>query len=113
MLARIKDIIIRMCCCFIDHKLLDKSIIAYSIDTECMYVTISTYKVSKCTRCGRILREKIDSYNKFGWYSQDLADEEERILRKRGIISIAEAYQKIEKEDQLCPRRQKRKLLKR
>ena len=99
MLARIKDIIIRMCCCFLGHKLLDKSIITYSIYVGYMYATISTYKVSKCTRCGRIFREKIDSYNKFGWYSQDLADEEERILRKRGIISIAEAYQKIEKED--------------
>lgn len=99
MLTRIKDVIIRMYCYFFGHKMLDSSIIAYSIDTEYMYATISTYKVSKCTKCGRIFREKIDSYNKFGWYSQDLADEEERILRKRGIISIAEAYQKVEKED--------------
>lgn len=99
MLAKIKDTIIRMCCYFFGHKTLDRSIIAYSIDVGYMYATISTYKVSKCTRCGRIFREKIDSYNKFGWYSQDLADEEERILRKRGIISIAEAYQKVEKED--------------
>jgi len=64
-----------------------------------MYVTISTYKVSKCARCGRIFRERIDSYDKYGWYSQYFADEEELTLRKRGIISIAEAYQEIEKED--------------
>ena len=99
MLAKIKDIIIRMCCCFFGHKTLDRSIIAYSIDVGCMYATISTYKVSKCTRCGRIFREKIDSYDKYGWYSQYLAEEEEKTLRKRGIISIAEAYQEIEKED--------------
>lgn len=99
MLAKIKDIIIRMRCYFFGHKLLDRSIIAYSIDVGYMYATISTYKVSKCTRCGRIFREKIDSYDKFGWYSQYLADEEEKILRKRGIVSIAEAYQKVEKKD--------------
>ena len=99
MLAKIKDIIIRMRCYFFGHKLLDRSIIAYSIDVGYMYATISTYKVSKCTRCGRILCEKIDSYDKFGWYSQYLADEEERTLRKRGIVSIAEAYQKVEKKD--------------
>lgn len=99
MLARIKDIIIRMCCYFFGHKMLDRSIIAYSIDNDFMYATISTYKVSKCTRCGRIFREKIDSYDKYGWYSQYLADEEEEILRKRGIVSIAEAYQKVEKKD--------------
>ena len=56
MLARIKDIIIRMCCYFFGDKMLDKSIIAYNIDDKCMYVTISIYKVSKCTRCGRIFR---------------------------------------------------------
>ena len=99
MLARIKDIIIRMCCYFFGHKLLDRSIIAYSIDVGYMYATISTYKVSKCTRCGRTFCKKIDSYDRFGWYSQYLADEEEKILRKRGIVSIAEAYQKIEKKD--------------
>lgn len=43
--------------------------------------------------------KKIDSYDKFGWYSQYLADEEEKSLRKRGIVSIAEAYQKVEKKD--------------
>ena len=99
MLARIKNTIIRMCCCFLGHKLLDRSIIAYSIDVGYIYATISTYKVSKCTRCGRIFREKIDLYDKYGWYSQYLADEEEKTLRKRGIISIAEAYQEIEQED--------------
>lgn len=99
MLARIKNTIIKMCCYFFGHKLLDKSIIAYSINDECMYVTISIYKVSKCTRCGRIFREKIDLYDKYGWYSQYIAEEEEKTLRKRGIISIAEAYQEIEKED--------------
>ena len=103
MLARIKDVIIRMCCYFFGHKLLDRSVIAYSIDVGYMYATISTYKVSKCTRCGRIFRKKIDSYDKFGWYSQYLADEEEKILRKRGIISIAEAYQEIEKEESTTP----------
>ena len=99
MLARIKNTIIRMYCHFFGHKLLDKSIIAYSIDVEHMFATIKTYKVLKCTRCGKIFRKKIDSYNKLGWHSQYLADEEERILRERGIVSIAEAYQKIEKED--------------
>ena len=99
MFAGIKNAIKRMYCSLFGHKMLDRSIIAYSIDAGYMYATISTYKVSKCTRCGRIFREKIDSYDKFGWYSQYLADEEERILRKRGIVSIAEAYQEIEKED--------------
>ena len=99
MLAIIKDFIIKMCCYFFGHKLLGRPIIAYSIDIECMYVTISTYKVSKCARCGRIFRERIDSYDKYGWYSQYFADEEELTLRKRGIISITEAYQEIEKED--------------
>lgn len=99
MLARIKNTIIKMCCYFFGHKLLDKSIIAYSINDECMYVTISTHKVSKCARCGRIFCERIDSYDKYGWYSQYIAEEEEKTLRKRGIISIAEAYQEIEKED--------------
>lgn len=99
MLARIKNTIIRMCCYFFGHKMLDRSIIAYSIDAGYIYATISTYKVSKCTRCGRIFRERIDSYDKYSYYSQYLADEEEKILRKRGIISIAEAYQKVEKEE--------------
>ena len=99
MLAKIKDTIIRMCCYFFGHKMLDRSIIAYSIDAKYMYATISIYKVSKCRRCGKIFCKKIDSYDKFGWYSQYLADEEEKILRKRGIVSIAEAYQKVEKKD--------------
>ena len=99
MLARIKNTIIRMCCHFFGHKMLDRSIIAYSIDVGYMFATIKTYKVLKSTRCGKIFHKKIDSYDKFGWYSQCLADEEERILRERGIVSIAEAYQKIEKED--------------
>ena len=99
MLIRIKDTIIRMRCYFFGHKKLDRLIIAYSIDAGYMYATISIYKVSKCTRCGKIFHKKIDSYDKFGWYSQYLADEEEKILRKRGIVSIAEAYQKIEKEN--------------
>ena len=99
MLARIKDIIIRMCCYFFGHKKLDRSIIAYSINVGYMFARISIYKVSKCRRCGKTFCKKIDSYDKFGWYSQCLADEEERILRERGIVSIAEAYQKIEKED--------------
>ena len=99
MLARIKNTIIRMCCYFFGHKMLDRSIIAYSIDAGYMYATISIYKVSKCRRCGKTFCKKIDSYDKFGWYSQYLADEEEKILRKRGIVSIAEAYQKVEKKD--------------
>ena len=99
MLVKIKDIIIRMYCHFFVHKLLDRSIIAYSIDTGYMYTTIKIYKVLRCTRCGKTFCEKIDSYDKFDWYSQYLADEEERTLRKRGIVSIAEAYQKIEEED--------------
>ena len=99
MLVKIKDIIIRMYCHFFGHKLLDKSIIAYSIDTGYMCTTIKTYKILKCTRCGRIFHERIDSYDKLSWYPQYLADEEERTLRKRGVVSIAEAYQKIEEED--------------
>ena len=99
MLVKIKDIIIIMYCYFFGHKLLDKSIIAYSISDECIYVTISIYKVSKCTRCGRVFREKIDLYDKYGYYSQYIAEGEEKTLRKRGIVSIAEAYQKIEEED--------------
>ena len=88
-----------MRCYFFGHKKLDRLIIAYSINVGFMYATISIYKVSKCRRCGKTFCKKIDSYDKFGWYSQYLADEEERILRKRGIVSIAEAYQKIEKEN--------------
>ena len=99
MLIRIKNAIIRMRCYFFGHKKLGRLIIAYSIDAGYMYATISIYKVSKCRRCGKTFCKKIDSYDKFGWYSQYLADEEERILRKRGIISIAEAYQKVEKKD--------------
>ena len=99
MLTKIKDTINKMYCFFFDHELLDKSIIAYSIDTKYMYTIISTYKVSKCRRCGKTFCERIDSYDKFGWYSQYLANEEEKILRKRGIVSIAEAYQEIEKEN--------------
>ena len=99
MLIKIKDTINKMYCFFFDHELLDKLIIAYSIDAKYMYATISIYKVSKCRRCGKTFCKKIDSYDKFGWYSQYLADEEERILRKRGIVSIAEAYQKVEKKD--------------
>ena len=99
MLIKIKDTINKMYCYFFGHKLLDKSIIAYSIDTKYMYTIINTYKVSKCVRCGKTFCERIDSYDKFGWYSQYLADEEEKILRKRGIVSIAEAYQKVEKKD--------------
>ena len=101
MLIRIKNTIIRMRCYFFGHKKLDRLIIAQSIDAGYMYATIRIYKVSKCRRCGKTFCKKIDSYDKFGWYSQYLADEEERILRKRGIVSIAEAYQKIEKENQL------------
>lgn len=99
MLTKIKDTINKMYCYFFGHKLLDKSIIAYSIDAKYIYATISIYKVSKCRRCGKTFCIKIDSYDKFGWYSQYLADEEEKILRKRGIVSIAEAYQKAEKKD--------------
>ena len=88
-----------MLCFFFGHKLLNESIIAYSIDVGFMRATIRTYKVSKCVRCGEIICDEIDSYDKFSWYSQYIAEEEEKTLRKRGIISIAEAYQEIEKED--------------
>ena len=64
-----------------------------------MYAKIRIYRISKCTRCKEIVYEETNSYNKFGWYSQYLADQEEQDLRKRGILSIAEAYQIIEKED--------------
>ena len=94
----IKDAINRMHCLLFDHKLSSKSIMAYSIDAKYMYAAIRIYKFSKCTRCGEIFCEKIDSYEKFGWYSQYLADEEEETLRKRGVISVAKAYQKLEKE---------------
>ena len=97
MLVEIKDIIIRMYCYFFGHKL-DRLILAYSIDTGYMCTTIKIYKVLRCTRCRKTFCVKIDSYDKFSWYSQYLADEEERALRKRGIVSIAEAYKKIEEE---------------
>ena len=99
MLAGIKEAIKRMYCSLFGHKLLDESVMAYSIDTGYMYAKIRTYRLSKCTRCGKINCQKIDSYDKFGWYSQYLAEEEEKALRKRGILSVAEAYQKIEEED--------------
>ena len=54
MLIRIKNTIIRMRCYFFGHKKLDRLIIAYSIDAGYMYATIRIYKVSKCTRCGKI-----------------------------------------------------------
>lgn len=100
MLARrAKDAINSIHCFLFGHEISNRSIIAYSIDSKYMYTLIRAYKVSKCMKCGEIVCEEIDSYDKFGWYSTYLAEEEEKILRKRGVLSIAEAYQKIEKED--------------
>lgn len=59
MLIKIKDTINKMYCFFFDHELLDKLIIAYSIDAKYMYATISIYKVSKCRRCGKTFAKKL------------------------------------------------------
>lgn len=47
MLIKIKDTINKMYCHFFGHKLLNKSIIAYSIDAGYMYATISIYIKSR------------------------------------------------------------------
>lgn len=98
MFAGIKEAINSIHCFLFGHKLLNRSVMAYSIGSEYMYAVIRIHRISKCARCGEIICEEIDSYDKLGWYSSYLAEEEEKALRKRGILSIAEAYQKIEKE---------------
>ena len=98
MFAEIKNAINSIHCFLFGHKLSNRSIMAYSIDNKYMYAVIRIYKVSKCARCGEIICEEVDLYDKFGWYSPYLAKEEEKALRRRGVLSIAEAYQKIEKE---------------
>lgn len=99
MFAGIKSTINSIHCFLFGHKLSNRSIMAYSIDSRYMYTVIRICKVSKCARCGEIVCEKIDSHDKFGWYSSYLAEEEEKDLRKRGVLSIAEAYQKIEDKE--------------
>ena len=50
-----------------------------------------------CTRCKEIVCDRIDQYDKFGWTVPYLAKIEEKKLRKNGLVSLAEAYQKLGK----------------
>ncbi len=82
-------------CPLFEHKL-SPSIMAYSISTRYMEANIKIYKISKCIRCEDIVCIKVDDYDMFGSCPQCVADEEEKKLRERGVVSIVEAYKKIE-----------------
>ena len=64
-----------------------------------MFAVINIYRLYVCTRSKEIVRKRIDQYDKFGWTVPYLAKIEEKKLRKNGLVSLAEAYQKLEKEE--------------
>ena len=99
MFDAIADLFRRMVCAFfLSHKREGDFILAYSIDEKYMYAIINIYRLYVCTRCKEIVRDRIDQYDKFGWTVPYLAKIEEKKLRKNGLISLAEAYQKLGKK---------------
>ena len=88
-----------VCEFFLPHKSKGDFVFAYSIDEKYMYAIINIYRLYMCARCKEIVCDRIDQYDKFGWAVPYLAKIEEKKLRKNGLVSLAEAYQKLEKEE--------------
>lgn len=99
MIDAIADTFRHIVCEFLPHKSKGDFIFAYSIDEKYMYAIINIYRLYVCIRCKEIVCDRIDQYDKFGWTVSYLAKIEEKKLRKNGLVSLAEAYQKLEKEE--------------
>lgn len=99
MIDAIADTFRHIVCAFLPHKSKGDFIFAYSIDEKYMYAIINIYRLYVYTRCKEIVCDRIDQYERFGWTVSYLAKIEEKKLRKNGLVSLAEAYQKLEKEE--------------
>ena len=81
-------------CIFLGHK---KShvVMAYSINVYSTSFRVEIYEVSICPRCDFISVDCIDGYEKYNWFSTQLAKAEENELRRQGLVTIAEAYKEL------------------
>ena len=85
-------------CCFFGHKA-DKHILAYSIESHPMSYEVSIYDIAKCSRCGSVYKKSlIDKYHRYNWYLELAIRKEEKRLQEH-IVSIAEAYKLLEKDN--------------
>ena len=92
----IKGFIKKLLCIFLGHK---KShiMIAYSINVYSMSFRVEVFEVSFCSRCGWISVHLIDKYERCSWCASQLTKTAEDILRKQGLVTLAEAYKELRK----------------
>ena len=84
----------RLLCIFLGHKE-SRTIMAYHIDAYPEYLRFKIYTVSLCSKCNCISVHMVDKYDKYSWYAPQLRSTGEDILRKQGLVTLAEAYKEL------------------
>lgn len=85
-------------CHYFGHKA-DKHILAYSIESHYMFYEVKIYDIARCSRCGEIYHnDLIDQYERYAWYTQSAAEQEEKKLREQHIVQVSEAYTLLKEE---------------
>ncbi len=85
-------------CHYFGHKA-DKHILAYSIESHHMFYEVKIYDIARCSRCGEIYHnDLIDQYERYAWYTQSAAEQEEKKLREQHIVQVSEAYTLLKEE---------------
>ena len=86
-------------CKFFGHKRKEKRILAYVISSSYMNVNVKIYDVCRCDRCGDVILSPLDWYDAFCSDASWKAENEKKLLRENGIVSLPEALGILEGEE--------------
>ena len=85
----------KIICTIFGHKKFNVNKLAYTINVLSTSVKVEVFEVSRCARCGDVVVNRIDWYEKYNWYASRVAKEEEKSLRELGAVTLAEAYKEV------------------
>lgn len=69
--------------------------LAYTINVLSTSVKVEVFEVSRCARCGDVVVNRIDWYERCSLYSSRVAEDEEKGLRELNAVTLAEVYKEL------------------